>query len=51
MINIASEVDHLSDVVLPAVFVCSMNDMIDDAVNESPVTPNQRGILRSLLEH
>jgi hypothetical protein len=52
VINIASEVDRHSEVILPTVCDFSMYDMIDDAVNEfSLLTPEQRGILRSLLEH
>ena len=48
----ASEVDHLSDVILPTVRDSSIDDFIDDAVNESPLlSPNQREILRSLLKH
>jgi hypothetical protein len=33
---VASEVDHLSDVILPTVRDSSIDDLIDDAVNESP---------------
>jgi len=52
IINIASEIDHLSDVILPTVRDSSMDDIIEDAVNESPLlSPDQREILRSLLEH
>jgi len=52
VINISSEVDHLSDIILPSVRDSSLDDMIEEAVEESPLlTQEQREILRSLLEH
>jgi len=52
VINISSEVDHLSDVILPTVRDSSLDDMIEEAVEQSPLlTQEQREILRSLLKH
>jgi hypothetical protein len=49
---VASEVDHLSDVILPTVTDCSVDALSDDAVNESPLlSPDQREILRSVLKY
>jgi len=52
VINIFSEVHHLSDLIFPTIRDSSLDDMIEEAVEESPlVTQEQREILRSLLEH
>ena len=52
VINIFSEVDHLSDLISPTIRDSSLDDMIEEADEESPlVTQEQREILRSLLEH
>jgi len=51
-INISSEINHLSGVILPTIRDSSLDDMIEKAVEESPLlTQKQREILRSLLEH
>ena len=52
MIDIAFELDHLSEVILPTLNDFSLDDLINDSINESPLRiPEQIRILRSLLEY